>query len=332
MNISARKPTVSIAYFGAYISMRNAVNVAARILCVCLSFFVLSGPPSPAQQQPQQQQPAQPTAEQPPSTQVPAQQNPSVVEQPYTGDGVSLTLFYWLTKAHPSMGTGTQNYNFTPSNLSTMGDNKSAPGFIASFPAGKHNSVRISYFRIQGDGNTTSPAAVNIYGTDFNQGDYLATRYTIQNAKISLDYLSWPFPLKDSKFRVKTLWEVQAIWIRSSVDAPLRTGEVDTSGNFVQTTGIGTNWFLYPSLGMGFDYLASKNFRIEGRASGFYLPGFSNIWDTEITANYRAGHFEVQAGGKAFHFKTSPRHVEYVRATFPGLYVGLRWYLEKQAR
>ncbi len=304
--------------------MRNALNVAARFLCVCLSFFAAPGRPSFAQQQAQQQ-----PAGAPPAT---IQQNPSVNEQFYTGDGVSLTLFYWLTRAHPSMGTGSQNYNATPSNLSTLGGNKSAPGFIASFPTGKQDSIRISYFRIQGDGNTITPQAVNIYGTDFNQGDYLATGYTIQNAKISLDYLSWPFPLKNAKFRVKTLWEVQATWIHTSVDAPLRTGEVDASGNAVQTTGYGTNWFIYPSLGMGFDYLVSKNFRIEGRGSGFYIPGFSNIGDAEITANYRTGHVELQAGGKIFHFKTSPRHVEYIGATFPGLYVGLRWYAQKQPR
>jgi hypothetical protein len=301
---------------------------------VSLCFFVVAGRPSPAQQQQQQEQQQQPPAQQPapPPPPAPAQQNPTVTEPFFTGDGVSLTLFYWLSKAHPSMGTGTQNYNLTPSNLSTMGDNKPAPGFIASFPAGKHNTVRISYFRMQGDGNTTSPAAVNIYGTDFNQGDYLATRYTLQNAKISLDYLSWPFPLKNAKFRIKTLWEIQATWIRSSIDAPLRTGSVDTAGNPIQTTAIGTNWFLYPSLGMGFDYLASKNFRVEGRASGFALPGFSNLYDVEITGNYRVGHFEVEVGGKVFHFKTSPRHVEYVHATFPGLYAGLRWYLESRPR
>jgi hypothetical protein len=295
--------------------MRNAVNPAVRFLCVSFSLLAVSEVPGFAQEQ-------QPASAQPSTV----QQNPSVSDLPYTGNGVSLTLFYWLTKSHPSMGTGSQNFNTTPSNLSTLGDNKSAPGFIASFPAGKENSIRISYFRIQGDGDTTTPMAVNIYGADFNPGDYLATGYTIQNAKISLDYLSWPFPLKSAKFRVKTLWEVQATWIHASVDAPLRTGEVDASGNPVQTTGIGTNWFIYPSLGVGFDYLVNKNFRLEGRASGFYLPHFSNIGDTEFTANYRVGQFEVQAGGKLFHFETSPRHNEYIKGTFPGLYVGLRWY------
>lgn len=306
--------------------MRNAGNLAARIVCLCLSFFAVSARPGRAQQvQQQQSQTEPPQPQQPPAA---VQQNPTVGESPYTGDGLSFTLFYWLTRAHPAMGTGTDNLNPNPSNLSTLGDSRSGPGAIMSFPLGKNNTVRVSYFRILGDGNTTTPQAVNIYGTVFNQGDYLATRYTLQNVKVSLDYLSWPFPLNNARFRLKTLWEVQATWIRSSIDAPLRTGEVDASGSPVPTTGFGTNWFLYPTLGLGFDYLVNKNFRIEARGSGFYLPNFSNIWDAEVTANYRTGRFEIQIGGKAFHFKTAPRHIEYVSATLPGAFVGLRWYLE----
>ena len=244
----------------------------------------------------------------------------------FTGDGFSLTLFYWLTYGHPVMGTGHDNTNGEPSDLSTLGNAKQTPSFIASFPAGKNNSVRVSYFRTRGDGNIVPTQPLIIYGTSFLTGDYLATSYTLQDAKISLDYLSLPFPLKGSKLRLKTLWEVQAIWIRNTVDAPLRAGETDASGNPITTTGIGTNWFIYPSFGLGIDYLASKNFRFEVRASGFILPHLSTLWDTEATLNYRFGAFELEAGEKDFHFKTAPKHVEFIRDTLTGLFVGVRWY------
>jgi hypothetical protein len=350
-------PPYLLQSFGAYISMRNAFTVAARILCVCLLFFFLPvghsfAQQSPAQQTPVQQSPAQQTPAQqpqPPAAQqtaqpitAPSSQQPAVAPAPpppppspvdkfFTGDGFSITLFYWQTAGHPVMGTGHQNTNGEPSDLSTLGDPKRTPSFIASVPVGKNNTVRVSYFRTQGDGNIVPTQPLIIFGTSFLDGDYLATRYTLQDAKISLDYLSWPFPVKGSKFRLKTLWEVQAIWISSSVDAPLRAGETDSAGNLIQTTGVGTDWFIYPSFGLGADYLASKNFRFEARASGFILPHLSTLWDTEVTANYRFGKFEVMAGEKGFHFKTAPRHIEFVQDTLTGIFVGLRWYPHYQS-
>ncbi len=227
------------------------------------------------------------------------------------------------------MGTGHENTNGEPSDLSTLRRLRSAR--LRSSPVfrlGKHNTVRVSYFRTQGEGNTIATQPLIIYGTSFLNGDYLSTSYTLQNAKLSLDYLSLPFPLKGSKLRLKTLWEVQATWIRNTIDAPLRYGETDASGNLITTTGVGTNWFIYPTFGLGIDYLASKNFRFEAssRASGFILPHLSTIWDTEATLNYRFGALEILAGEKDFHFKTAPKHVEFIQETLTGLFVGLRWY------
>ncbi len=193
---------------------------------------------------------------------------------------------------------------------------------------GKHNAIRVSYFRVQGNGNPTAPAASIIYNTSYNQGDYLAVHYALQNAKISLDYLSWPFPVKDSKFHIKTLWEVQYTTIATGVDAPLRHGQTDASGNPINVSAYGTNWFIFPSFGLGADYLISQKLRFEARASGFAFPHRSTIWDTQASLNYRFGKFEIQGGVKAFHFKTSPAQVEFVQATLSGAYVGLRWYPE----
>ena len=304
--------------------MRNAVRAASRIVCVPLLLFAALGP-SPAQQSQQsapQPAPSQTTGQAP----APAPQKTPPAEKPYTGDGISVTLLYWVNSGHPSILTGRADTNGNPSVVDTIGKSKPTPNAIVSFPAGKNNTVRVSYFRMQGDGNTTTPQALTVFGTDYNAGDYLAAHYLLQNVKISLDYLSWPFPIKNAKFRLKTLWEIQYTSISATVDAPLRAGETDAAGNSIQTTGYGSHSIIYPSFGLGVDYLASKNFRFEVRGSGFAFPHHSTIWDTEASLNYRFGHLELQAGGKVFHFKTSPKETEYLQATFTGAFAGLRWY------
>ena len=308
--------------------MRNALKTAAWIAGVCLG-FVLHGQPAAAQQPAAQQQTTtqQPAPAGQPS---PPPAPPQVVTAGdfYAGDGISITAQYWLGYGHPSMGTGHGNGNGEPSSVDYLGKPRPAPAGIISIPVGKHNALRISYFRIQGNGNPTLPAASIIYGTSYNQGDYLAVHYVMQNVKASFDYLSWPFPVKDSKFHIKTLWEVQYTNIASSFDAPLRHGQTDASGAPIIVSAYGKDWFIYPSFGLGADYLISHNFRFEARASGFAFPHRATIWDTEASLNYRFGKFEIQGGVKAFHFKTSPEKVEFVQATYPGAFVGLRWYPE----
>ena len=314
--------------------MGNALKVAVWTLGVCLLYVFTTGQPIAAQQQPtvQQQPSAQQTTEQPPAPAAPPVITPA--GQFHGGEGWSLTVQEWLGIGHPVMGTGHKNTNGEPSNLDYSGKPRPAPGAVLTIPIGKRqdHALHISYFRVQGVSNPTAPEALIIYGTNFLQGDYLAVHYTMQSAKMSLDYLSWPFPIKDSKFHIKTLWEVNYTTIASSIDAPLRHGETDASGAAVITYGSGKNWFIYPSFGLGVDYLASHNLRFEARASGFVFPHHSTIWDTEASLNYRFGKFEVQGGAKAFHFKTSPQGVEYVHGTFPGVYVGLRWYPEYSSR
>jgi hypothetical protein len=62
------------------------------------------------------------------------------------------------------------------------------------------------------------------------------------------------------------------------------------------------------------------------KGSGFAFPHRAALWDTEGFLAYRSGSFELDIGAKAFHFKTSPARPEYVFATIPGAYVGIRWY------
>jgi len=289
-------------------------------------------PPAPApapkiQTPPPLTQPSAPVAAPAPAA------KPKVAEEGYeTSDGqTSLRLMYWFNPTHPLMKTGHGATIDTTSNVPFYGNNKPTPGAELSFGLGKNHTLRLSYFRTQGKGNGFAPnipayLTYFVWSASINPGDYLATSYTLQNAKISLDYLSWPFPVHNARFRVKTLWEVQYTTIRSTISAPL-DATTDASGNPITTSGTGSNWFIWPSLGMGVEYMATKHFRFEARASGFALPHFATLYDLDAFFAYRGGQWEIDVGGKDFHFKTSPRRPEYVYASLPGAYVGLRWFL-----
>jgi hypothetical protein len=322
--------------------MWNSIRLATRTVVVCLLVFSVTRRPSPAQQQPPQQPaPSSPTSSPPAQTSAPTpppastlapqvttipQPVSSEVNNVFIGNGFSVTLYGWETTGNPFMGTGHGNGNTVPSRIDTLGRSRPGAGAVVSLPISKNDTIRISYFRMKGDGDTVTPVALNVYGTAYDAGTYLASAYKLQNVKISLDYLSWPFPVKDSRFHFKTLWEVQYTSIASVINAPYLNGTTSDTGTAVNAIASGSDWFIYPSLGVGFDYLASKNFYIEARASGFAFPHRSTIWDTEFSANYRIGKFALEAGGKVFHFKTSPERVEFLGGTFPGVYVGLRWY------
>jgi hypothetical protein len=305
------------------------------LLCLCLcSFSVLLTPVAKGQAKPEA-----PTAPPPRTLPLPPPDTtttpPKVIppELLYdTSDGkTSVKLFYWYTQTHPDMFTGKSAATNVDSSVSFEGGKtKPTPGLELSFPAGKNNSIRISYFRTQGSGNTnavTPPSTRGdvIWGATLNPGDYLATSFTLQSGKISLDYLSWPFPLENRRFRFKTLWEVQYVNVKSAVSAPFAP-VTDTAGNSLQTSGSGSNWFIWPSFGVGVEIMASKHFRFEAKGSGFGLPHRAAIWDADAFFAYRSGQFEIDFGGKAFHFKTSPKREEYLIGTMPGAYVGIRWY------
>ena len=270
-------------------------------------------PPSMAQQQPVPSQ--QPIPAAPPETPL------------NTSDGqLSIQLFYWLTSAQPDLLGGAGNVGPYLGDLRYPGRPRPAPGAVISMPVGRNSTLRFSYFRIQGDGNTFAPSNLTLFNTDFSPGNYLVTSYNLQNVKISYDFLSYPYPPNPSRFRLKTLWEVQYTTIQSSIDAPLVPITYDANGNEIPTTGTGTRWFIYPSFGLAIEKAVSSHFRFEARASGFAFPHHDVIWDADASAVYRKGRYEVALGARAFHLKTSPQNPQYLAATFPGAYVALRYY------
>lgn len=257
-----------------------------------------------------------------------AEQERSTEEvRPYTGDGVpSVSLFYWLSPAKPKMRTGAEIPEGARADLDFPRKSwQSVPGIVLSLPGGGQHTFRMSYFRTRGQGNTFAANDTAIFGTGFAPGDYLNTNYTLQNAKISFDYLSWPFPVNFKSLRVKTFWELHYTGVKYAIDAPLRPTE-DEDGNFINNFADGSHWFLYPAFGIGVEKMVSRRFRVEAKASGFALPNRPRLVDAEAFAAYRAGQYEFQFGAKAFHFRTSPREEQFMTGTLSGAYVGLRWY------
>src|SRR5690349_20984982 len=118
-------------------------------------------PPRGAAQQrtpPPDDRPRTTPAEPPPLTPTPAPPKIVSPEEMYdTSDGrTSFRIFYWYNPTDPKMFTGKAAEHNVDSTLSFEGKSKPSPGAELSFPAGKFNTLRFSYFRTQGSGNTTS--------------------------------------------------------------------------------------------------------------------------------------------------------------------------------
>lgn len=298
-------------------------------LCLFSALAFAQQQPAPAQQQPAtQQQPA--PAPVPPAQQQTAGQTTPPADQPPDDPvefGGSIKLFYWLSSAHPNLllGTpptdifgnpipppaGSENLPYPPANRRT-------PGAEITFPAGKFNRLEVSLFQVDGSGTSTAPINLTLFGTNIPAGEFLSTTYRVRNLKVSWNYLTWPSPPEDSKFRIKTLWEFQYTKVHTVVDAPYTT-------SITFTPAVGDKSIFYPTFGVGAEYVPSKHFYLEARASGFAFPGRSVIGDTEANVAIRFGHIEVFGGGKLYHFRTSPHSEQYVDGTLTGPFFGVRW-------
>lgn len=295
-------------------------NARNRILCLCL-LLSLGAWWLPAQEAPPQ---AQSKPDQP--AERPRPVAPTRPLEVSTSDGrLSLALFYWITgKERPLMRPGKIPTAGGVSEMYFPGGSKPAPGAVLSLPAGGENNLRLSFFVTKGQGDTTATKDLNFFNAFFVANDFLVTRYSLQSAKISYEYLTYPNP-PTSRFRIKTLWELQGTFFKTSIDGPFKPDVLDYQGNRVPTTGLGTNFFIYPTFGVGIEHFASRYFYWQAKASGFGLPHRANTWDLDARAALRFGHYELQAGVRGFHFKTSPGGEEYVNATLWGPYVSLQW-------
>src|SRR5262249_42024442 len=158
--------------------------------------------------------------------------------------------------------------------------------------------------------------------TDYDAGDYLATTYRLRTGKVSFEYLTWPYPVGERRFRLRTLWQAQVVNVQSTFDAPLK--DSNSPGAFFSQ---GAPTYVLPAVGLGITEYVSRNFRFEVSGSGFGIPHRANLWDVEAAIAGHVGHLELRGGLKAFHFKSTPQFTYYMSGTLVGGFAGVRWYL-----
>jgi hypothetical protein len=274
-----------------------------------------------------------------PSAAVAPQPQPKAPEPPMIEDGgISLQLDYWLARDTPTTRGGSGDFVTYPSGLVFPGNSKYAEGAMLSFPAGKQNSLRFSYFHVQGHGETTLSQPITLYTTDYAAGDQLNNKYLIQGAKLSWDYLSYTFrnPGWSNGLRFKTLYELQYLNISSDSDSPNEEAIVNsgTTAYLSQSSFLasGSKTVVLPTFGGELEQEMGKHFRWEVMASGFGLPHHGVLWDGQADIALRFGKAEALVGYRAFHFETSSSSSDqYYKETLSGAYVGLRYYLLRSA-
>jgi hypothetical protein len=261
-----------------------------------------------------------------PATQTAAQPAPAkpavAVDTDENSEDFSIGISGWYNPAKLRLRNGKGAVvGDNPANLDYPGKLQPMPGITISTPAGKYNALRFSYLRSTGHGASVLGSDIKTFGQDFVTGDTLSVDYKVQIGKVSWEYLSWPYPPKESSLRLKTLWQAQFISIKSELDAPFYDAANSTS-----TFATKSQWFIYPTIGLGLEKRFSKNFRWELQASGFTLPHRAAIGDAETFFSARRGRVEVQFGAKYYYIKTSPKRDAYITSQMPGAFVEIRYH------
>ena len=287
----------------------------------------------PATAPPQPGQPAQPGQPEQPSqganpplsaispTTTVEPSKPAPPKEPYVlpDGGFSFEPFYWLANGQPRLRGGLQALNI--GDLSYAGKAKPALGGEIGIPAGRSNTLRISYFRVQGNSNSTLPNDALIFGESYLAGDFINASYKVQAIKASWDYLSYTWHKSRATIRVKTLWEAQYVNTSFVTSAPTTISA--TAGDTLMSTG--TKSVILPTFGMALGGEMGRFFRWEVRGSGFGLPQRATIGDLQGVIALRVSKVEVIAGERFYHFKTSPKTDMYTNETLQGVFGGLRF-------
>lgn len=264
---------------------------------------------------------AQPAATPSPAAQIPppAPAAPAKTGPDYPDPRTfTIGVFYWVTGASSNPGVFTGRAVPDLETLSDLGKVKQgSPMIELSIPITRTGELKFEGSITKGDGTQVATADTFLYGTQFYNGDTLSSQYQITRAKLYLDDLLFPHKFPVAKFRLKSLWEVQFVKMKTTIDAPLVTaGE----------TATGTNQIIFPTFGLAAEYAIAPHVLLRVAGSGFGLYHKADLWDGEATVSVRRGQWEFVGGGKAFHFKTSPNNEEYVTGTIVGGFAGLRWH------
>ncbi len=283
-------------------------------------------PPTPPPQVQNQQIPA-PAEPIPQQTQAPTAAPPEIAaDDPDNGE--PLSFYMWKTAGtailRPGVvsqfnaATGIPYQAAVGPSLGLPNFSSLSPGGMVSVPAGKFNHLELSYFQAGGSGSYTTPIALSIFGANFGPGTLMSNTYRVRNAQLTWNFLNWPAPPEDSKFRIRSLFGFNYTRVDATLDAPL-----DLNPSF--TPGIGSKQIFYPALGIAPEYIPSKHLFIEARAWGFGIPQHADIGDLEANVVATVKQVEVFAGYKLFHFKTQKATDQYFAGTVSGPVLGVRW-------
>ncbi len=229
----------------------------------------------------------------------------------------SVALYDWVPfSANTGLHAGSQAILPPPHELTLPGKPYRSYGLMITIPMKGSSRLEFSYTTLNVNGDILAPTDLGLFGGTISQGEPLSTSYSLRHLKLSYNFLTYPNPPQDAKFRFKTLWEFHYIRTYPTVTATVTAPDQPLTD---------TESIILPTLGVGAEYVPSKHFRMEVRASGMAVPHHSTLGDTEGSAVVRVGRMEIFAGAKFLHFKSSPNSDTFIRGTIWGPDAGLRW-------
>lgn len=261
-----------------------------------------------------QQAPANPPTPQPTEKRAPTAQQPEPenIERMF-----SITLYDWVPfGADAGLHAGSKAILPPPHELTLPGKPYRSFGGMITIPMKGSSRLEFSYLTLNVNGNVVAPTDLGLFGGTIAQGEPLATTYSLRHIKMSYNFLTYPNPPQDAKFRFKTLWEFHYLQLYPSVVATVTAPDQPLTQN---------QRIILPAVGLGAEYVPSKHFRLEVRGSGMTIPHHSTLGDAEGSAIIRLGSLEVFVGGKFLHYKTTPNSDTYMRGTLWGPDGGVRW-------
>ena len=249
--------------------------------------------------------------------QAPAAPSPVKPQEPENIERMmSISLYDWLPNGGPKFRGGVTVIEPPSHTLALPKKPSRAYGAMLTIPMRGSTRLELSFETIHDRGNALAPTDLVLFGVTIPKDEPLAMDYSLRHVKGSWNYLTYPNPPQDAKFRIKTLWEVHYLQLYPTVIATASGPDQPFSAK---------RTILLPAAGLGLEYVASKHFRLELRGSGMGFPNHSALGDGEASAVVRVRRVEIFAGAKALYFRTSPKQETYINGTLWGPYGGLRW-------